>query len=178
MGGERVWAAVWVTAFLPALVGVCAVAVPAVPAAQIAVAPAWVAWWALAAGPRLGAWAAIWGGALLEWAWGVPPGACVGFFLALWGAGRLWRSALPKPLRPLHGLIGGMVGAPLLRLWLWLWALPWLGVGGAAPLRPDVAGLAATPALGALGGCAIFALARAWEFRALAPRGEEAQDAG
>ena len=145
MRAERFWAAVWVTVFLSALVGVCSAVMPRVPAVQLAVAPAWVAWWALTQSARLGAWAALWGGALLEAAWGVPTGGCVSFFLTLWLVGRVWREALPEELRPLHGLVGGMVCAP---------------------------------ALGALGGGAVFALARACDFRVFAPPKEETRHAG
>ena len=178
MRAERFWAAVWVTVFLSALVGVCSAVMPRVPAVQLAVAPAWVAWWALTQSARLGAGAALWGGALLEAAWGVPTGGCVSFFLTLWLVGRVWREALPEELRPLLGLVGGLVCAPALRVWLWLWAVPWLGGEGAAPLRPGLTGLVAAPALGALGGGAVVALARACDFRIFAPPKEETRHAG
>ena len=74
MNAERAWFAIWVTVFLPALVGLCGAFLPAYPAVRLAVAPVWMAWWTLTAGPSLGAWVAVWGGALLEWAWTVPPG--------------------------------------------------------------------------------------------------------
>lgn len=171
MDAERVWAAVWVTVFLPALVGLCGAVLPAHPAAQLAVAPAWVAWWALTAGPRLGAWAAVWGGALLEWAWAVPPGACVIPFLALWGVGRLPREGLPR-LAPWNGAVGGALLVPALWIWLWLWAALWQGFAAADPLRPGAL-FFLSPLAGALGGGLGFAVARACDFRALAPKPEE-----
>lgn len=179
MGAERFWAAAWVTLFLPALVGLCGAFLPTAAAIQLAVAPGWVAWWVLTAGPRLRVWAALWGGALLEWAWGVPPGACVLPLLGLWAGARAFRESMPERPRAVHGLVGGMVAVPALRVWLWLYAMPWVGPEAAGALRPGLSALCAAPAAGALGGCAVFALARACDFLALRPPREEARaDAG
>ncbi len=179
MTRETFWATAWVTLFLPALVGTCATLLPEALPVQIAAAPVWVVWWTLSAGARLGVWAAVWGGALLETAWGVPPGACALFFLMLWGGARALGDNAPEAYTPLHGLVGGMVLAPLFALWLWVWAALWLGGASAAPLRPDLVGMVLLPATGALGGGAIFALARACDFRALwPPRQEALGDAG
>lgn len=172
MNAERAWFAIWVTVFLPALVGLCGAFLPAYPAVRLAVAPVWMAWWTLTAGPSLGAWVAVWGGALLEWAWTVPPGACVLPLLALWGAGRWLKESLPAKLHPWHGAFGGLILVPLLWFWLWLYAALWVGVEAAAPLRPGL-GFLLSPLTGALGGGAVFALARACDFRALAPEPEE-----
>ena len=53
MNAERAWFAIWVTVFLPALVGLCGAFLPAYPAVRLAVAPVWMAWSALQPGASL-----------------------------------------------------------------------------------------------------------------------------
>ncbi len=176
MTAARAWDAVWLTAFPLALVGVGAALLPQGPAAQIAFVPMWACYWVLTRGAALGAWAALWCGVLLEGAWGMPPGGCVLFLLLLWRVARLVRARLPVPdeVRPLHGLLLGTVLAPLFRLWLWLYAAAWFGPVGAGGLVPSLPSLIAAPAAGAVGGGAVFALARLCDFRALRPSRKEA----
>ena len=73
MNAERVWSAIWVTVFLPALVGLCGAFLPAYPTVRVAVAPVWMAWWALTAGPRLGACHRLARGDNLDRRCAVPP---------------------------------------------------------------------------------------------------------
>ena len=178
MSAERVWAAVWVTFFLPALVGLCGVFLPNIPAVQVAVVPSWVVWWVLTTGPRLRVWVAVWGGALLEWAWGVPPGACVIPFLAVWSLTALFKESLPEKIKPIHGAWWGAPAAPAMLIWLWLYSILWMGPEGALPLRPTFGTFLAI-GTGIGGGWLTFLVARACDFRVLTPPKTEAHgDAG
>ena len=169
---ERRWDALWLTLFAAVLVGALNRLLPSVPAVQLVVVPAWLGYWMATRGPRLGAWVALWGGALLECDWDLPPGTCILFLLMIWGAIRLFRDNFPEEIGTLHGLLWGVTLAPVFRLWVWAWSACWPGVAAEA-LAPSLAGLLATPCAGALGGAAAFALARRAEFRVLKPKQEE-----
>lgn len=173
MTAEKFWDAVWLTLFSAVIVALSVTLLPAVPAIQLAVAPIWFGYWMLTRSVRLAAWIAFFGGMLLESAWGIPPGGCVLFFFMLWQLIRLFRNELPKEIQPLHGLLAGGLFAPFLRLWIWGYSLLWLGAESAEAIRPGLTGLFIMPATGALGGGAIFALAKLWSFDAMEPKQEE-----
>lgn len=173
MTAETFWDAVWLTVFSTLLVALSVTLLPSVPAIQLVAVPAWLGYWMLTRSARLGAWMAFYGGLLLESAWGIPPGGCIFFFFMLWQLIRLFRTELPKEILPLHGLLAGVVFAPFLRLWIWGYSAIWLGGEAAEAIRPGLSGLFVMPAAGALGGGAVFALAKAWSFDALEPKQEE-----
>lgn len=172
MENSRFWDLVWITLFSACLAGVCEGLLPHVPALQLVFLPAWYAYWIVTRGPRTAAWVALWGGALLESAWSLPAGTCIFFLLGVWWGVQGFRDLLPLEVSPLHGLVWGVVLAPLLRLWVWGYSAIWLW-GEARPLAPSFAGLVAMPASGALFGALPFALARATDFRVLRPKREE-----
>jgi len=68
---------VWTTLWCAALVGVSGAWLPNTPAFQLVFVPAWITYWLATRGAGAGRWVAFWGGALLESAWDVPPGACI-----------------------------------------------------------------------------------------------------
>ena len=175
MTATHFWDALWFTLFPLVLVGAGQVLLPATPAFQLAFLPIWLCYWLLTRAAAMGCWCALWCGILLETAWGVPPGCCVLAFLTLWQLTRLFRKRLPAPnaIKPLTGLILGTLLVPVLRLWLWLYALLWLDTTQSNALAPSLMALIAAPALGALMGGAVFALARAFDFTALRPLKEE-----
>ena len=110
---ERAWDAVWLTLFAAVLVGALNRLLPSTPALQLAVVPAWLGYWMATRGPRLGAWVAIWGGALLECDWDLPPGTCILFLLMIWGGIRLFRDNFPETVGTLHGLLWGVALVPI-----------------------------------------------------------------
>ncbi len=173
---EHSWDALWNSVFLLILVSLSQTLLPPVPAWQLVVVPGWLCYWILTRKRRLGLWLALWGGLFLEAAWGVPPGCAPLFFVGLWYLRQTFREQLPEPITPLHGLIGGMVLAPLLRLWIWVYTLLWWGATDAAIVAPSLGGFFIMPAAGALGGGAIFALAKACEFRVLVPKTDKRHD--
>ncbi len=172
---ERKWDVVWVTVFLVILSGLSLTLLPNHSILQLVPVPAWMGYWILMRGRRMGLWVALWGGILLETTWMVPPGCVVLFFLFFWWLVRTFRKDLPDQLSPLHGLLGGLLLTPLLRLWVWCYSLIWMG-SEALQLAPDFAEMILAPALGALGGGVIFALAKRCEFRVLQPTIEEVRD--
>ena len=176
MTAGRAWDAIWLTLFPLALAGRGVALLPQRPVVQTVFLPMWVCYWVLTRGSALGAWGALWGGVLLEGLWGIPPGGGALFMLLVWRALRLARSRLPEPdaIAPLHGLLIGTAFVPLFCLWLWFYAVLWLGPTASVGLAPTLPGLVAAPAVGALGGGAVFALARACDFRALRPPQKEA----
>ncbi len=173
---ERTWDTLWISVFLLLLVSLSQSLLPAYPAWQLVVVPGWICYWQLTRRRKPGLWFALWGGTLLETAWDVPPGCAILFFLGLWYLRHTFREQLPTPITPLHGLIGGMVLAPLLRLWVWFYTLLWWGPTDAALLLPSLGGFFIMPAAGALGGGALFALAKACEFRVLEPPADKGHD--
>ncbi len=176
METERTWDAIWLSVFLLVLVSLSHTFLPAYPAWQLVVVPGWLCYWILTRRRKLGLWMALWGGLFLEVAWGVPPGCAILFFLGLWYLNLFFRKQLPYPVTPLHGLIGGMVLAPLLRLWVGFYTILWWGPTEAGSLLPSLGGFFIMPAAGALGGGAIFALAKVCEFRVLMPPTEKRPD--
>lgn len=173
MTAETFWDAVWITVFAAILVALSVTLLPTVPSIQMVVVPMWFGYWMLTRRPQLSAWIAFFGGMLLESAWGVPPGGCILFFFTIWQLIRLFRKELPKEIQPLHGLLAGVVFAPFFRLWIWAYSIFWLGLDAADAIRPGLTGIFVMPAVGALGGGAVFALAKAWSFDALEPKQEE-----
>ncbi len=177
MTASRAWDAIWLTVFPLVLAGGSAALLPHNPVIQGAFLPLWCVYWMLTRGPRMGVWVALWCGVLLEVIWGVPPGGCALFFVFVWRILRLLRARFPdaEALTPLHGLLLGTVLVPLLRLWLWLYAVLWLGASSASGLTPSLVALIVAPAIGAVGGGAVFTLARLWDFRALRPPKKEVE---
>ena len=175
MRSERFWDGVWVTLFAAALVGALGRLLPAHAALQLTVVPMWLGYWIATRSVRLGAWVALWGGALLECEWGLAPGACALFLLAVWGGVRAGQANFPKEVGTLHGLLWGAALAPLFRLWIWGYSALWPGMATEA-LAPSLNGLLGMPCAGALGGAAAFALARRADFRVLRPKAEERLD--
>ncbi len=173
---ERTWDTVWLSIFTILLVSLSQTLLPPYPAWQLVVVPGWICYWLMTRRRSAGLWLAVWGGLFLGCAWTVPPGCAILFFLGLWYLRQTFREQLPMPITPLHGLIGGMVLAPLLRLWIWLYALLWWGPTAASALAPGLGGFFIMPAAGALGGGAVFALAKAFEFRVMAPPNEKGYD--
>ncbi len=178
MTAERRWGAVWLTLFLILLVALAQTLLPQVTTVQLALIPSWIVYWLLTRGWRLGLWVTLWGGALLETVWMIPPCGVILFFLLLWQLIRTFREDLPEEITPLHGLLVGVILAPLLRLWLWVYAMLWMGEAGTYALAPSLTEMVLMPATGALGGGLVFALAMASEFRVLIPpketvRGDE-----
>lgn len=173
MTAETFWDAVWITLFSALSVALSVTFLPSLPSIQLVVVPMWFGYWMLTRSVRLSAWVAFFGGLLLESAWGIAPGGCILFFFMIWQLIRLFRKELPKEIQPLHGLLAGVVFAPFLRLWIWGYSALWLGWEAADAIRPGLTGLFVMPAAGALGGGAVFALAKAWSFDALEPKREE-----
>ncbi len=176
MRTEHLLDGVWLTLFLPLLAGVSVMILPQTPAIQLSVVPLWAAYWMLTRAARMGLWVSVWGGVLLESLWGVPPGGMVIALLILWYCARLihWRLADSPDVRPIHGLLVGAPAVPLIHLWLWLYAMIWWGPTAAEPMAPRLGALVAAPAMGALGGGLLFALAQTFDFRVLRPKKEEA----
>ncbi len=173
---ERSWDALWLSILTLLLVSISQTLLPAYPACQLVFVPGWLCYWILTRKRRLGLWLAIWGGLFLESAWSVPPGCVILFFVGLWALRHKFRDQLPLPITPLYGLIGGVLLAPLLRLWVWVDALLWWGPTTAEAIAPSLGGFFIMPAAGALGGCAVFAIARGCEFRVLVPVLEKGHD--
>ncbi len=178
MIAERRWDAVWLTFFLILLVALSQTLLPELPSVQLVVVPAWMCYWMLTRGKRLGLWVALWGGGLLETVWMLPPGGAILFFVLVWYLLRTFRKELPETITPLHGLVGGVLVAPILRLWVWLYAILWTGQTTAYTLMPTLPEMILMPATGALGAGLIFALAKQCEFCVLIPpkeavRGDE-----
>ena len=163
MHASRTRDILWLLLFPPVLTGVTLSLLPGLMPVQLAFLPIWVGYWLMSRNAVSGAVAAVWVGILLEWAWGVPPGACSLFFLIVWRGIRLWRRHLPERVCALHGLLGGTVGVPAFALWLWLYGLLWPS-GGVWPTLPQ---LIFAPAAGALMGGAVFTLAARWDFRVI-----------
>lgn len=173
MTAESFWDGVWVTVFSVLLAALSVTLLPATPSIQLVVMPMWLGYWMLTRRARLAAWVACFGGLLLESVWGIAPGGCILFFLMIWQLIRLFRKELPKEIQPLHGLLAGVVFAPFFRLWIWGYSFLWLGAEAAEAIRPGLTGLFVMPAAGALGGGAVFSLAKLWSFDALEPKQEE-----
>ncbi len=169
---EGVMDVVWTTLWCAALVGVSGAWLPNTPAFQLVFVPAWITYWLATRGAGAGRWIAFWGGALLESAWDVPPGACILFFLLIGELFRLYREALSETSMAGYGLLVGVVLAPALALWLWLYACLFPGFDASA-LAPHFPSFLILPATGALGGAVVFALARGADFRVLRPPQEE-----
>ncbi len=162
----------WITVFGTALVGSSLAFIPNIPAVQLAVVPIWFAYWILTRSIRVGIWTTIWGGSLLEWAWGLPSGSCI---LPFWGiclGCYHFQNFLPKVWLPVHGLLLGVVLAPALRLWIWVYTELFY-IGGNHELTPSLGGMFIMPASGALCGAIIFALAHRLDFQVLHPVHEE-----
>ena len=170
------WDVLWLTLFPLALAGLGDLVLPRTPSAQLAFFPLWTAYWILTRGRRTGLWIALWCGLLAETLWGAPPAGALIPFLAFWGAVQGLRVFREEPFAPtsLTGLILGTALVPVLRLWIWAWAVLWHGAAGAAGLRFGWTACVAAPAAGAAGGCLVFALAQRWDFLALRPFKREA----
>lgn len=166
------WDGLWVTLLVAALVGFGEALLPAVPAVQLVVVPAWLTYWLMTRKWRLGVWVAIWGGLLLEASWRLPAGCVILFLLGVCGACWAWREALPREVGALHGLLMGVLFGPLFRVWVWAYSVVWLWEE-AGVLRPTFAGFFVMPATGALGGGLVFAVARWADFLVLRPEPEE-----
>ena len=83
-----------------------------------------------------------------------------------------WMLPLPEVWLPVHGLLLGVVLAPALRLWIWVYTELFY-IGGNHELTPSLGGMFIMPASGALCGAIIFALAHRLDFQVLHPVHEE-----
>jgi hypothetical protein len=176
MNAERFWATIWLFV-LPVLLTALSVSfLPQTPVIQLLIVPLWTLYWILTRPLRQSLWPTIWAAILCECAWQVPAGACVTFFLLLWWGVRYFRDILPIHPSPYHGLLYGVALLPLLHLWLWIYAFLWPTLPDAMPLMPSLVNLILLPAVGALGGSAVFAVAHHTEFRIFIPSPQDLRE--
>lgn len=176
MSTERFWATVWLFLLPVVLTAVSATCLPHTPVIQLALVPLWMIYTLLTRPTRQSVWPIIWSAILCETAWGVSAGACITYFLLLWWGVRSYRDLLPLRPSPYHGLLYGVSLLPLLYLWIWLYAILWPFGPHFAPLTPTLVNLILLPAVGALGGSAIFALAQQTEFLVFTPTSQEMRE--
>lgn len=173
---EHIWNCVWLTIFPLLLAALSKTFLPSSPIFQLLILPLWATFWALSRPAKQALWILLWHAVLCETLWLLPPGACVTFFLLVWKIIRLYREWLPFQPTPYHGLLSGVILLPMLRLWIWIYAALWPTLPDASYLSPSFLEIVLTPAMGALGGSAIFALAQKTDFKVFNPKPEELRD--
>lgn len=169
MHAKRFWERVWLFFFPMLLLAFSYALLPQTPTFQLLILPVWVLYHFLTRKPKHTLWLAIWCAILCESMWTLPPGSCVTAFLLTHWLLKYFREFLPLQLTPYHGLLAGVFFLPLLRMWIWFYAFLWLPQTTAMLLRPSLTDFILTPAVGALGGSAVFALAAKMEFLIFKP---------
>lgn len=176
MRTERFWATVWLFVFPVVLTAFSCTFLPQTPVTQLLLVPTWTAYTLLTRPTRQTLYPSLWTAILCEAMWDIPPGACITFVLLFWWLIRSYRDFLPLRPSPYHGLLCGVALLPTLHIWLWLYALLWPTVTDAGPLMPSLVTLILLPAVGALGGSAVFALAQRMEFLVFLPTPQEMRE--
>ena len=171
MSAERFWNLMWLFAFPVLLAALSRAFLPETSIFQFLVLPLWAIYWNLTRPSKQALWVSLWHAVLCEALWLLPPGACVTFALVVWWIIRTYRDLLPIRPAPYHGLLCGVIVLPVLRLWIWLYAILW-PTATASYLCPTFAEFILIPTVGALGGSAIFALAQKTEFRIFIPKAD------
>ncbi len=173
---EQFWSTAWLFILPALLTAVCLTFLPQTPVMQLPVPTLWTTYWLLTRPTKQTFWPGMWTAVLCETAWDIPPGACLTFFILFWRGIRFYRDLLPIRPTPYHGLLCGVVLLPLLYLWIWLYALLWPLLSDTKPLMPSLINLILLPAVGALGGSAIFALAQQTDFLIFTPNPQDLRE--
>lgn len=173
MRPKHFWGAIWFILFPILLTAISRELLPETPTLQLLIVPTWAFYWLLARPERQSLWITCWHAILCETAWTLPPGTCVTFFMLLWWIVRTHRDLFPINPQPYHGLLCGVTLLPVLRIWIWLYAILWPTLPDATPLRPTLLSLILLPAVGALGGSMLFALAEQTSFLIFRPTPKE-----
>lgn len=176
MNTKRFWSTCWSFVFPVLLTAISDILLPNTPVLQLLLLPMWVVYRLLVYPSRQTLPLAIWCAILCESTWQIAPGTCILFFLFLWWCVRYFRKILPLRPMPYHGLLCGVILLPVLHLWIWFYAVLWPGIPIASPLLPTLASFILLPAIGALGGSAVFALAQQTEFLIFMPNWQEMRE--
>lgn len=170
MFSNRTLDLLWISILPIVLTGVCDGLLPSIAIFQVAFLPVWCIWLLLTRTKNVGIWISIWFGQLLEYAWLLPPGTCILFFLFCWAIIESLRENLPEQISPKFGFLIGAAIAPLMRLWMAVYVFLYLGFDTATYLWPTFGEFILAPVVGALGGALAFKLANRCEFFALRPK--------
>ncbi len=171
MTAQRFWDEVWFTIFFTLLTAVAVAFLPEYPLFQFAFLPTWFAYRLLARPKALPLWDILWCGVLCEVSWNIPPFGGILAMLLLWQALSALRENFPKVLYVQHGVYVGLVLAPVIWFWTWIYSCLWMGKAGML-LLPTSGELVAAPVMGALCGGIAFILYRQWDFLCLHPAEE------
>ncbi|MDO5463103.1 MAG: hypothetical protein Q4F99_06440 [bacterium] len=160
----------WVSILPVVLTGICDGLFPSFAVLHIGFLPIWCIWLLLTRTSKVGIWIAIWFGQLLEYAWLLPQGTCILFFLLCWSIIEAFRETLPEKFSPGMGFLIGAITTPILLLWTSIYAFIYLGDVKAFYLWPTFGQFILAPVIGSLGGALAFKLAPRCEFFALRPK--------
>jgi hypothetical protein len=173
---ERFWSTIWLFVVPTVLMAITTTLLPSHPVLQLIVLPLWMLYTLLTRPTRQSLWPVLWAATLCEANWDIPPGACITFFIPIWWGVRNYRDLLPVRPSAYHGLLSGVTLPPILAVWIWLYAILWPFWPSATPLMPSLTTLILLPAIGALGGSALFTLAQKAEFLVFIPKPQELRE--
>lgn len=152
------------------LTGICDGLFPSLAVVHASFLPVWCIWFLLTRTSKVGLWVAIWFGQLLEYAWLLPQGTCILFFLLCWSVVEAFREELPETIMPSLGFLIGALVAPVLLLWSAIYVFLYTGSEGDSYAWPTFGQIILAPVIGSLGGALAFKLAERCEFFALRPK--------